>query len=409
MELIKREHQYSQEKRAYEVLDRRELIEIAENIDTTEVQKELIGMAYDNYFMGDYRARAIAELSARTGDIVYSVEVAGTTSLEPKLYVLIGSASASPDTFEYENENVLDSNYVDEYNSLIEDEDSGFYGNETLAFLHILEKYNLDGDKLVRDYFVEYYSECVEIAETSEIIKDIKEMYNEESIFVDNEIDKEELLSELNTEEYECYRDCSTKEELIQEVISHIEETYENFGFGIDESDYDDEDIYNEAVCNNQKKYIEDRLRWSGKGSYAIRMSYDLNNFEINKIDNFLNDELEELNFVTNLNIKAVNNPVAFMQNWKDEEGYNYIYLISHIVHIKIPYEYSISAVVYSNKKIDNVIEYLKENEAIEIGEFGILGANHRVDECEDFDMSKIAQYKLNDYDESYESIYIED
>ena len=88
------------------------------------------------------------------------------------------------------------------------------------------------------------------------------------------------------------------------------------------------------------------------------------------------------------------------MQKWKDEEGYKYIYFVTHQNHVKTPHEFVVIATVYSNNKIDNMFEYLKENENFEIGEFGILGCNHFVQECEDFDIEKIGQYKeFSSYD----------
>lgn len=184
MELIKRENQYSEIERVYEVLDRREIIEIVENIDATEVQNELIGMALDNTYRADYTGRVVAELSVRTGEVIYSYNASRTETLRPELYVFIGSLSTNPDNFQWNYEDVLDTEQEEEYRSFIDDENHEFFEDEKSAFEFILEKYNLDREELVRNYFVENYAEYVEITETSKMIDEIKEIYNEESIIV---------------------------------------------------------------------------------------------------------------------------------------------------------------------------------------------------------------------------------
>ena len=182
MELIKREHQYSEIERVYEVLDRREIIEIAENIDTTEVQEKLIEMAFDNAYRADYGGRVVAELSVRTGELIYYYDASRTETLRPELYVFVGSTSTNPDNFQWNYEDVLDTEQEEEYRSIIEDENHEFFEDEASAFEYILEKYDLDREELVRNHFVENDAEYVEIAETSKMIYEIKEIYNEESI-----------------------------------------------------------------------------------------------------------------------------------------------------------------------------------------------------------------------------------
>lgn len=184
MELIKREHQYSEIERVYEVLDINEVIEIAENIDFTEVQRELIGMAFDNAYRADYMGEVVAELSVRTGELIYYYDAPRTETLRPNLYVTIGSESTDPRKFEWDYKDVLDTDQEREFESIIEDENHEFFEDEASAFEFILEKYDLDEEELVRNYFVENDAEYVEIAETSKMIDEIKEIYSEESIIV---------------------------------------------------------------------------------------------------------------------------------------------------------------------------------------------------------------------------------
>lgn len=184
MQLIKKEHRFSQNEIVYDVVDLDEIIEIAENIDTTEVQRELFEMAFDNLNRCDYTGSVVAELSLITGDIIYYYSDDETETLAPDLYIVIGSTSTDPQEFEWEYENVLDGDYIDEFNELIEDEYGEFFDDEESAFEHILEKYDIDEDELIKNYFMND-ADDIEISSSSEIIEEIKRIYDEESMVVE--------------------------------------------------------------------------------------------------------------------------------------------------------------------------------------------------------------------------------
>lgn len=404
MELIKRENQFSQNEVVYEVLDRREVIEIMDSLDNNEIQRKLMEMAYDESYKCDYNSFVIAELSVKTGEIYYTYRASNTTEAQPDLYIRLGSKSANPEYFEYEDEDILDGDAREEYFSMIENEDSEFYKDKESAFDFVLNKYNLDRKELAKNYFLEYYLDSVELESRESMMEELRRIYSAESI-VDAEVDKAGIVRDLDPyrDRFGEYFSCSDKEELVSEVVRYLKDS--EYEFGLNKDDFEDEDDFEQAVYDIEDKHVEEMIEWRGAGGYFMYDS-DMKYINVLHVDECLDSVLDELEVGIDLDLDAFNNPTAFMQKWKDDEGYKYIYMIIHVSHVCVPNEYSLEALVYSNEKIDNVFEYLEENEGVKIGEFDILGANYSVKECEDFDMDTVSRYKSESFD--IKTYYIE-
>lgn len=392
MELIKRENQYSEIEKVYEVLDRREVIEIMDSLDDNEIQRNLMEMAYDETYRCDYGSFVIAELSVKTGEIYYTYCASNTTEAQPDLYIRLGSKSANPEYFEYKDEDILDGDAREEYFSMIENEDSEFYEDKESTFDFILDKYNLDRKELAKNYFLEYYLDSVELESRESMMEELRRIYSAESIANEAEVDKAGIVRDLDPcrDRFGEYFSCSDKEELVSEVVRYLKDS--EYEFGLNKDDFEDEDV-------------EEMIEWRGAGGYFICDS-DMKYIKVLHVDECLDSVLDELEVGIDLDLDAFDNPTAFMQKWKDDEGYKYIYMIIHVSPVCVPPEYSLEALVYSNEKIDNVFEYLEENEGVKIGDFDILGANYHVKECEDFDMDTVSRYKSESFD--IKTYYIE-
>lgn len=188
----------------------------------------------------------------------------------------------------------------------------------------------------------------------------------------------EKFIMSINADNYEHFIFASNKKELIENMKRYIVEEYEE--------EYTSEEI-NELIY------------WEGEGMYALA-GYAFGCERIESVESILEKELfnhnQESNFPFSLNVETFSNFENWVEQIKCEEGFKYIYIICHNQYTND--KYTLEYLVYSQKKIDNLIEFVNEEENIFIGEFGELGSNYFVEELSEFNPIEIAQYDCSDY-----------
>lgn len=213
-----------------------------------------------------------------------------------------------------------------------------------------------------------------------------------------------EVICNLNSDNYENCVNVSTKEELKEKMIKYFEE-YNMFDkiICIDEDDFKDEDgnvdnLELENEENQQKReYIESLIEWKEEGQYCL-VGYAWGSPSIMNTNTLLEYELDNLDFPIPLDLEFFTNTEDYILKWKKSEEYKYVYLITFVCHVGEPW-FHISHVVYSNRKINDVIKTVYEEKGIFIGEFNTLGSNYIVEEVEDFDINNFTKYKFEEYE----------
>lgn len=216
-----------------------------------------------------------------------------------------------------------------------------------------------------------------------------------------------DILYSLNCDNYENCIFAHSEDDIITSMVWYFD-GYDLFDdiINIDEDDFKDEygDIDELAIINEKEKqkkeYINSLIKWEGVGEYCLA-GHSFGNPSIMKVDSLLISELEDKEFPIPFDMELFKNSKEYISNWKKSEGYKYIYFVTFVKHIGIP-SYNINYVVYSNNKIDNVIETLYQDKGIFIGEFNSLGSNHIVEEVEDFDIDYLTRYTFTEYENIY-------
>lgn len=154
IKLIKRKNQYSRDEYEYEVLEKEVIEDILDNLDSTEVARELLEKAFEYEGIS---GRAIAELDIQTGEISYYFLKSHNFNLEPDLYIALMSFDKVQTMFDLSDDYVLDNEEMDELKELMDEdihgEDAMDYGE---AYDAIIEKYNINAGERLRDYYLEY-------------------------------------------------------------------------------------------------------------------------------------------------------------------------------------------------------------------------------------------------------------
>lgn len=154
IKLIKRKDQYSRDEYEYEVLEKEVIEDVINNLDSTDVARELLEEAFKYEGIS---GRAIAELDIQTGEISYYFLKSQNFNLEPNLYLEIMSFDEVQTMFDLSDDYILDNDEMDELKELMDEdvhgEDVMDYGE---AYSTIIEKYNIDTSERLKDYYLEY-------------------------------------------------------------------------------------------------------------------------------------------------------------------------------------------------------------------------------------------------------------
>ena len=213
-----------------------------------------------------------------------------------------------------------------------------------------------------------------------------------------------DMICKLNRDNYEHNVNVDTVEELKKDMVKYFEE-YDLFDdvIDVDENDFKDEDgeVDELEVINEKEKqmynYINSLIEWEGEGEYCL-VGCSFGEPKIMKVDSLLEHELDYVEFPIPFTLELFNDTENYIIEWKKSKGYKYAYLVSFVCHVGMPY-YIASHIVFSNNKIDNVINTLHEEKGIFIGEFNILGANYTVEEVENLSADDLLYYKFdNEY-----------
>ena len=150
-----------------EKLKKDDLIKIIKNLKTEEIKKEVLRLAFHNLNDKKPISYIIALLSKIDGKIEYKTE-----SIENLVdYIILANYDLKPFYLDYEAEDILDGDALNEFLSVVEDEESEFFEVPEYALEYILDKYELDKDKLVMDYFIKSNLDNVKVFNTDEIIE----------------------------------------------------------------------------------------------------------------------------------------------------------------------------------------------------------------------------------------------
>lgn len=149
-----------------EKLKKEDLINIINNLNLQEIKTEMIRLAFNSLNEKKQAYTIIALLSLIDGKIEYKIE-----DIEnPVDAIIIARYDVKPFYLDYEPEDILDGDALNEFLSVIEDEESEFFEEKEYALEYILDNYELDKDKLVLEYFINSNLDNVKISELDEII-----------------------------------------------------------------------------------------------------------------------------------------------------------------------------------------------------------------------------------------------
>lgn len=149
-----------------EKLKKEDLINIINNLNLKEIKTKMIRLAFNSLNEKKQAYTIISLLSIIDGKIEYKIE-----DIEnPTDAIIIARYDAKPFYLDYEPEDILDGDALNEFLSVIEDEDSEFFEEKEYALEYILDNYELDKDKLVLEYFINSNLDNVNIVELDKII-----------------------------------------------------------------------------------------------------------------------------------------------------------------------------------------------------------------------------------------------
>lgn len=149
-----------------EKLKKEDLINIINNLNLKEIKTKTIRLAFNSLNEKKQAYTIIALLSIIDGKIEYKIE-----DIEnPTDAIIIARYDAKPFYLDYEPEDILDGDALNEFLSVIEDEDSEFFEEKEYALEYILDNYELDKDELVLQYFINSNLDNVKMSELDEII-----------------------------------------------------------------------------------------------------------------------------------------------------------------------------------------------------------------------------------------------
>ena len=223
-------------------------------------------------------------------------------------------------------------------------------------------------------------------------------------------VDLYKILKNLNEENYEGRCIINIKDELILTMIYYFDSS-DLFVIYIDEDDFLnengdlDEENYRQEIFNEKRNYIENLIEWEGAGEYCVAGA-NFGYTSIIKVETCLKNELDDVcNFPINLDVEFFNNTEEYIKKLKKEEGYRYIYFVTHNNFVNNYYR--IRFVVYSNEEMSDteIFEYLYNERGIFVGEFSQLGCNYFVEEIEQFDVDLFDRYNTR---EEYDYIYVD-
>lgn len=149
-----------------EKLKKEDLINIINNLNLKEIKTKMIRLAFNSLNEKKQAYTIISLLSIIDGKIEYKIE-----DIEnPTDAIIIARYDAKPFYLDYEPEDILDGDALNEFLSVIEDEDSEFFEEKEYALEYILDNYELDKDKLVLEYFINSNLDNVKMSELDGII-----------------------------------------------------------------------------------------------------------------------------------------------------------------------------------------------------------------------------------------------
>ena len=149
-----------------EKLKKEDLINIINNLNLKEIKTKMIRLAFNSLNEKKQAHTIISLLSIIDGKIEYKIE-----DIEnPTDAIIIAKYDAKPFYLDYEPEDILDGDALNEFLSVIEDEDSEFFEEKEYTLEYILDNYELDKDELVLQYFINSNLDNVKMSELDEII-----------------------------------------------------------------------------------------------------------------------------------------------------------------------------------------------------------------------------------------------
>ena len=149
-----------------ERLKKDDLINVVNNLKFEDIKKEVLRLSFHNLNNKKPINTITALLSLKNGNVEYKSD--NIDDLEN--FVTLVRYDLKPFYLDYEGEDILDGDSLNEFLSVVEDEESEFFEEPEYALEYILDKYELDKDELVKEHFIKSNLENVKIFNVDAII-----------------------------------------------------------------------------------------------------------------------------------------------------------------------------------------------------------------------------------------------
>ena len=146
-------------------INRETLIQTINNIDVDKLKHDIIKVAFDSLNDNKKIDTVFAFLSTKTGELEYKTK----DDSNNENYFLLSKYDIKPFHLDYEAEDILDGDSLNEFLSVVEDEESEFFEEPEYALEYILDKYELDKDELVKEHFMKSNLDNVKIFNIDDI------------------------------------------------------------------------------------------------------------------------------------------------------------------------------------------------------------------------------------------------
>lgn len=150
-------------------ISRESLIQVINNIDVNKLKHDIIRVAFDKLNDKEKKYTIFAFLSSKTGELEYKTD----EFLNNKDYILLSKYEIKPFYLDYEPEDILDGDALNEFLSLIEDESSEFFEEKEYALEYILDNYGLDKRELEIEHFISSNLDNIKVQDLNTIINSI--------------------------------------------------------------------------------------------------------------------------------------------------------------------------------------------------------------------------------------------
>lgn len=150
-------------------INREILVQAINNIDVNKLKRDIIKVAFDSLKNNEKTYTVFAFLSTKTGELEYKTKDYSNN----ENYILLSKYDIKPFHLDYEPEDILDGDALNEFLSIIEDKESEFFEEKEYALEYILDNYGLDKTELEVEYFISSNLDNIKVQNLDDIINNI--------------------------------------------------------------------------------------------------------------------------------------------------------------------------------------------------------------------------------------------